>query len=190
MKRLLFFFLVCIGLNAFAQVELVDSSGNSFTQEEVKSDVIKTFDGKVLKGKIEKLSLTDVFYYKTGEEKLSSVQRRLVNTIQYADGRIEVINESLQIKQEIKDYRKIKIVKKKREIANMIEVGSLEAKREGGKTGEFVTVKELERNALIELRKRAALLNADYVYYYNRKVTMGYGDIPEVIVYGKAYKEK
>jgi len=193
--RLIFLTVVlffAVNATLSAQVEYPDTIVKTDVKKEenaIKTDLIKTFDGKVLKVNVKKFTPLEVFYSQPGETKMSSIERRLVNTIKYKSGRLETINTELKVKKKKKDYRKVKVLRKKRDTENHIEIGKIEAKREGAE-GEFVTIRELERNAIIELKKRAALLNADYIYVYDRESSMGYGDIPSLTLYAKAYRKK
>lgn len=188
----LVFVFISFSIVSFSQIEYPDSIAVTTVisdPDSVKTDKMELFNGTTLDVHIKKFSLTDIFYTLAKSDEMVSVERRLVKTITYKTGKIDIINTELKEKKPTKDFRKIKITKKKREVENMIDVGSVEATREG-KSNEFVSVQQLERNALIELKKRAAQLNADYVLITQRKVNMGYGDVPQITLIGTAYQIK
>jgi hypothetical protein len=109
-----------------------------------------------------------------------------VYKIEYKSGEIEVLNEEPQKVRNINDYRKVKVTYNPDDVDGMVEVAKLEAKAEGSDRS-YSTAKTLERSAIIILRRKAALVNAEMVLITDKKVHVAFGEIPFTILYGTAY---
>jgi len=194
-----FFVLISISFIANAQVviaeqddsvkvnkeEIVDST-NQDNQETVVTDIIYQHDGTKLLVDVKKIYLNDLYYSFSGETKVNKMDQRLVHKIEYKTGKKEILNETPSEVREVGDYRKVKVTKNPDDVEGLIEVAKLEAKAEGNDKG-YSTPKTLERSAIIVLRRKAALVNANIVLITDKKSQVAFGEQPTVTLYGTAY---
>ncbi len=200
-KKVLLVILICIlGYHLSAQVILTENAEvekekdstekvtlvQDTTINKVKADTIFRHDGAVMTVDIKKIYLNDLYYSLPGETKVNKMDQRLVHKIIYSSGKIEVLNEKAPEVREVKDYRKVKVTEDPDDIEGLIEVAKLEAVAEGSDRG-YSTPKSLERTAIIVLRKKAALVNADIVLITDKKTNVAFGEIPSVTMQGTAY---
>ncbi|HAF27853.1 MAG TPA: hypothetical protein DCG75_02295 [Bacteroidales bacterium] len=200
MKRLIFilisFFWISIYVDAQViypdqndstnqnQVSEKDTSKSSVTTK--KSDVIFQHDGTKMFVDVKRIYLNDLYYSLPGDSKVNKMDQRLVHKIEYKSGKVEVLNETAPDVREVGDYRKVKVTEDPDDVEGLIEVAKLEAKSEGSDKG-YATPKSLERTAIIVLRRKAALVNADIVLIIEKKSNVAFGEIPATTLYGIAY---
>jgi len=165
--------------------EKVDTT-NQDNQETVVTDIIYQHDGTKLLVDVKKIYLNDLYYSFPGETKVNKMDQRLVHKIEYKTGKKEVLNETPSEVREVGDYRKVKVTKNPDDVEGLIEVAKLEAKAEGNDKG-YSTPKTLERSAIIVLRRKAALVNANIVLITDKKSQVAFGEQPTVTLYGTAY---
>ena len=158
-------------------------------QQEEKTDIVYQHDGTQLQVDVKRIYLNDLYYSFPDETKVNKLDQRLVHKIEYKSGKIEILNETPPDVRKVGDYRKVKVTKKPDDVEGLIEVAKLEAKAEGSDKG-YSTPKSLERTAIIVLRRKAALVNADIVLITNKKSNVAFGEIPSMILYGTAYSYK
>jgi len=165
--------------------EKVDTT-NQDNQETVVTDIIYQHDGTKLLVDVKKIYLNDLYYSFPGETKVNKMDQRLVHKIEYKTGKKEILNETPSEVREVGDYRKVKVTKNPDDVEGLIEVAKLEAKAEGNDKG-YSTPKTLERSAIIVLRRKAALVNANIVLITDKKSQVAFGEQPTVTLYGTAY---
>lgn len=196
-KALLSIPFVIIAYNLNAQVILTENAEvnkkdsteaqvKDTTVKQVKVDTIYRHDGTIMAVDVKKIYLNDLYYSLPGEEKVNKMDQRLVHKIIYNSGKIEVLNEKTPEVREVGDYRKVKVTDNPEDVEGLIEVAKLEAVAEGSDRG-YSTPKSLERTAIIVLRKKAALVNADIVLITDKKTNVAFGEIPSVTLHGTAY---
>ncbi|MEA2107491.1 MAG: hypothetical protein U9P82_12380 [Bacteroidota bacterium] len=154
--------------------------------DELQTDVVYLHDKTVMQVEVKKIYQNNLYYSLPGETKVNQMDQRLVYKIEYKSGKIEVLNEEPQKVRNINDYRKVKVTYNPDDVDGMVEVAKLEAKAEGSDRG-YSTAKTLERTAIIVLRRKAALVNAEMVLITDKKVHVAFGEIPFTILYGTAY---
>lgn len=169
---------------------LQDNTTNEATAGQVLNvDTVYMHDGTILKVDVKKIYLNDLYYSTPGETKVNKIDQRLVHKIIYSSGKIEILNENAPDVRDVGDYRKVKVTKDPGDVEGLVEVAKLEAVAEGSDRG-YSTPKSLERTATIVLRKKAALVNADFVLITDKKVNVAFGEIPSVTLQGTAYSFK
>ncbi|MDY6800466.1 MAG: hypothetical protein SVU94_04495 [Bacteroidota bacterium] len=161
-------------------------SMNESKSDELKTDVVYLHDKTVLKVDVKKIYQNNLYYSLPGDAKVNQMDQRLVYKIEYKSGKTEIINEEPQTVRNINDYRKVKVTYNPDDVDGMVEVAKLEAKAEGSDRS-YSTAKTLERTAIIILRRKAALVNAEMVLVTDKKVHVAFGEIPFTILYGTAY---
>jgi hypothetical protein len=163
------------------EISMNDSKSN-----DLKTDVVYLHDKTVMQVEVKKIYQNNLYYSLPGETKVNQMDQRLVYKIEYKSGKTEIINEEPQKVRNINDYRKVKVTYNLDDVDGMVEVAKLEAKAEGSDRG-YSTAKTLERTAIIILRRKAALVNAEMVLITDKKVHVAFGEIPFTILYGTAY---
>ena len=155
-------------------------------KSEQQTDIVYQHDGTKMLVNVKRIYLNDLYYSLPGDTKVNKMDQRLVHKIEYKTGKVEVLNETAPDVREVGDYRKIKVTNNLRDVEGLIEVARLEAKAEGSDRG-YSTPKSLERTAIIVLRRKAALVNANIVLITVKKTNVAFGEIPSVTLYGTAY---
>lgn len=192
----LIIFLVMLA-SANAQIVFTEDTDSSATNTEQtvqqndttphpNSDVIHRHDGTKMYADVKKIYLNDIYYSLPGQTKVNKMDQRYVHKVEYKSGKIEVLNETASTIRETNDYRKVKVTESAIDIDGLIEVAKLEARVEGSERG-YSTPKTLERSATIVLRKKAASVNADIVLITDKKVSVAFGEVPSLVLYGTAY---
>lgn len=151
-----------------------------------KTDVLYLHDGSKMFVDVKKIYLNDLYYSLPEETKVNKMDQRLIHKIEYKTGKVEILNETPPDTREVGDYRKVKVTENPDDVEGLIEVAKLEAKSEGSDRG-YATPKSLERTAIIVLRRKAALVNANIVLITDKKTNVAFGEIPSVTLYGTAY---
>jgi len=155
-------------------------------KSEQQTDIVYQHDGTKMLVNVKRIYLNDLYYSLPGDTKVNKMDQRLVHKIEYKTGKVEVLNETAPDVREVGDYRKVKVTNNLRDVEGLIEVARLEAKAEGSDRG-YSTPKSLERTAIIVLRRKAALVNANIVLITVKKTNVAFGEIPSVTLYGTAY---
>ncbi|MDX9695773.1 MAG: hypothetical protein RBT49_08285 [Bacteroidales bacterium] len=154
-----------------------------------KTDIIYQHNGTKMFVDVKKIQLNDLFYSLPGETKVSKMDQRLVYKIEYKTGKVEVLNEKPKEIREVGDYRKVKVTYDPKDVDGLIEVAQIEARADGSDSRQS-SLKSLERSAVIELRRRAANINSDIILITDKKTHVAFGEIPNVVMYAKAYSYK
>jgi hypothetical protein len=156
------------------------------SKKQQDTDVIYQHDGTKMLVHVKRIYLNDLYYSLPGDNKVNKMDQRLVHKIEYRTGKVEILNETAPDVREVGDYRKVKVTEDPDDVEGLIEVAKLEAKAEGSDRG-YSTPKSLERTAIIVLRRKAALVNANIVLITDKKSNVAFGEIPAVTMYGTAY---
>ncbi len=154
-----------------------------------KTDIIHQHNGTIMYVDVKKIQMNDLFYSLPGETKVIKIDQRLVYKIEYKTGKIEILNEKPTEIREVGDYRKVKVTYDPKDIDGLIEVAQLEARADGSETRQ-TSLKTLERSAIIVLRRKAALINSDIILVTDKKTHVAFGEIPNIVLYAKAYSYK
>lgn len=202
MKRIILVFLAIFLMSSYIDAQVIypeetdtttlnqneEKEDNSTEIESIeqKTDIIYQHDGNKMLVNVKKIYLNDLYYSLPGETKVNKMDQRLVHKIEYKTGKVEILNETAPEIREVGDYRKVKVTRNPDDVEGLIEVAKLEAKAEGSDRG-YSTPKTLERSAVIILRRKAALVNADIVLITDKKSYAAFGEIPSLTLYGKAY---
>lgn len=156
------------------------------TIQKPNSDIVYRHDGTKMYVDVKKIYLNDLYYSLPGQTKVNKMDQRYVHKIEYKSGKIEILNETASTIRETNDYRKVKVTESAIDVDGLIEIAKLEARVEGSERG-YSTPKTLERSATIVLRKKAASVNADIVLITDKKVSVAFGEVPSLVLYGTAY---
>jgi hypothetical protein len=163
-------------------------------------DKIITFDNEVLVVKVQHITLTEISFIYPFNIKTESINRQKVSQILYADNRIDLFTPFEEEKKELLPIQEERLIVYRRELwerilttENVREVSGLE---KIGPVSAFFEADQinsghnyLEKNGMIRLKKRAAMLHADMILITNKSVHRGYGDFPNIKIEGIAYKK-
>lgn len=163
-------------------------------------DKIITFDNEVLVVKVQHITLTEISFLYPFNTKIESINRQKVSQILYADNRIDLFTPFEEDKKDLLPIQEERLIVYRRELwerilttENVREVSGLE--RIGPVSAFFEAdqinsrLDYLEKNGMIRLKKRAAMLHADIILITNKSVHRGYGDFPNIKIEGIAYKK-
>lgn len=151
-----------------------------------KTDILYQHDGTETRVNVKRIYLNDLYYSIPGETRVIKIDQRLIHKIVYKTGKVEVLNEKASDVREVRDYRKVKVTEDPDEVEGLVEVAKLEAKAEGNDRG-YSTPKTLKRSAIIILRRKGALVNADIVLITGKRSNTAFGEIPSLTLLGTAY---
>lgn len=180
------------------KLNLLSNIGNSSFSID-NFDKIITFDNEVFFVRVQHITLVDVNFIYPLNSVVESVEREKVSQIIYANGNIDLFipfdeahKDSLNyvddrlIVRHRKAWESVQVTEDKSDLAGLIEVGPVNAVYDSDRMR--VDNDFLEKNGLIILKRRAANLDADYVFVIKKTFNKGYGSFPSVSIEGIAYK--
>ncbi len=135
---------------------------------------------------VKKFNYKYISYTDPGKMEMYDIDRRKVYKIIYKSGLVEFINTVEKKIPYNKDWKYILITESEDEINGYTKMGKVKGSSSNSKIE--ATNEELERSAVIMLKKQAAKLEADIVLITNRSYYRAYGEIPSAILKGIAYK--
>ena len=192
----LFFGLFLLANNLDAQIvinentsteEKKDSSEvNNPKTKFIGEDKVYLHNGKTMQVKVKRVYLNELYYIESNDGVVKKMNKKLVHKIEYKSGKLEIVSARASNVRKVGDYRKIKVTKKKKDVEGLVEVIKVKAVAEGSPRRNS-TPKSLERRAIIVLRKKAALLNANIILITDKKVHVAFGETPSVTLKGIAY---
>ncbi|HOT14077.1 MAG TPA: hypothetical protein PK252_04880 [Bacteroidales bacterium] len=162
------------------------------TTSERYDTIVKKTGGK-MKVKITGKNVHEVTFFMPGEKKEKRLSTGYIKELRYADGRIDLIDntpEKITAKDPIllipeSEWKKVEVAKSEIEVKDLVEKEVIEAEAEGKKY--TTTDSFLEKNAIVILRKKAVNLNATKILVIDKIVTREYGEFPKMKVIAKAY---
>ncbi|MBN2520653.1 MAG: hypothetical protein JXB17_09130 [Bacteroidales bacterium] len=160
------------------ETEISDSS--------IIADSLFLFDGSIMLVDVKKFNYKYISYTYPGKMEMFDIDRRKVYKIIYKSGLVEIINTFEKEIPDSKDWKYILITESEDEINGYTKMGKVKGVSSNSKIE--ATNEELERSAVIMLKKQAAKLEADIVLITNRSYYRAYGEIPSTILKGIAYK--
>jgi hypothetical protein len=86
----------------------------------------------------------------------------------------------------VADYKTVIVTFNESDVSGMVELGPVVAHSEGEKVTSSTAL--MEKNAILQLRKKAALMGATKVLVTDKNVQSAYGENPMVEMKGTAYK--
>ncbi len=163
-------------------------------------DKIITFDNEVLIVKIQHITLTEISFLYPYNTRIETINRQKVSQILYADNRIDLFTPFEEDKKELLPIQEERLIVYRREIwENILTTENINDVTGCKKIGPVSAVFEadqvnrnnqyLEKNGMIRLKKRAAILRADMILITNKSIHRGYGDYPTIKIEGIAYKK-
>ncbi len=163
-------------------------------------DKIITFDNEVLVVKVQHITLTEISFLYPFNTKIETINRQKVSQILYADNRIDLFTPFEEQKKDLLPIQEERLIVYRRElwqhilttedireVSGLEKVGPVSAFFEADQINSRLNY--LEKNGMIRLKKRAAMLYADIILITNKSVHRGYGDFPNIKIEGIAYKK-
>ena len=162
-------------------------------------DKIITFDREVFVGKIINVSFSEVRYTFPLDKTVQNLSRSRVSQILYADGRRDlfIALDDAEVKQKElvdtgriivkgqKDWMKVIVTENPGDVNNLMALGEIKTRYEA-ETGNMNN-EELMRHAAINLRKKAASMNAHCVLVETKFFRKPYGELPVVDVTARVF---
>jgi hypothetical protein len=158
----------------------------------VRLDTIIKKSGGRMKVKIEGKNLFEILFKYPGQKITKKMSTSSIKEIRYANGKIEIIDTSpekrpkdwVPVVAEV-EYSKIEIAKDASNVANLVEMGEVEAYYMSRKM--MAENSFLEKNALIILRKKAVTLKATTILVTYKDIVRQYGEFPSIAMKATAY---
>jgi hypothetical protein len=165
-------------------------------------DKIITFDREVFVGKIINISFSEVHFTYPLNMTVQNLSRSRVSQILYANGKRDlfIALDDAQVKQKElvdtgkiivkgqKDWMKVIVTENPVDVNNLLALGEIKTRYEA-ETGNMNN-EELMRHAAINLRKKAAAMNAHCVLVETKFFRKPYGELPVVDVTARAFGYK
>ncbi len=163
------------------------------------ADRIITFQKEVFVGKIQQVTLSDVYFTLPGDTAMQKISRTRISQILYANGRRdlfialddarvkqkELVDTSRIIVKGQKDWMKVQVTEDPAAVNNLLALGEIKTRYEA-ETGN-VNNEELMRRASVALKKKAASMKAHCVLIETKFFHKPYGELPVVEVTATAY---
>lgn len=205
MKRLLTILLIC-----FTSITLFAQKG--------KTDQIVKTNGFIIKANVLSIKGDMITYQLPDEPYAVQIKKTEIQKIIYDDGKIVefskveqtdaiednaandkstkddtpplIIEEKTLSKEDLdsSDWVDIVVTEDPEEVKGLIEVGSITGNAEGNKINTSSSV--LTKIATVDLKKEAALLHATIVLINETEQKRDYGELPELMIKGTAYKKE
>jgi hypothetical protein len=155
----------------------------------VAIDSVFIYTGEIYQCIVRKITATNILISQYDDDKiLYSISRNDVNMIVYKNGTREIFSNFPKQKN-VKDWHNVKITSDPLEVLGFEKIETIIADASSS-LNSSLTSKDLENIALVKIRKKAALLYADFVLITDRQFTKGYGEVPTFTIKGVAYKVK
>lgn len=165
-------------------------------------DKIITFDREVFVGKIINISFSEVHFTCPLDKTIQTLSRSRVSQVLYANGRRDlfIALDDAEVKQKDlvdtgriivkgqKDWMKVIVTENPGDVNNLMALGEIKTRYEG-ETGNMNN-EELMRHASINLRKKAAAMNAHCVLVETKFFRKPYGELPVIDVTARAFGYK
>lgn len=155
-------------------------------------DKIVRKSGKIIECKVTYKNLFEITYITKGEKNESRISTSQVKEIQYADGKVFVVDNTPDkgkkdwaVKKSQQEWEKIVITSEPADVAGMKEKGPIEASFEAQKFN--VDNETMERSILIMLKRKAFNLKASHVLIVDKVVNRMYGELPSMKIKAIAY---
>jgi hypothetical protein len=164
-----------------------------------KLDKIITYDRDVFVGKIYNITFSEVRFTCPPKNGLTAMNKSEISQILYADGRRDVfiplenrtvnqrglVDTTRIIIKNQKDWMSVMVTEDPADVTHLTAMGNLKANYEAsvGNAGN----EELMRQALVILKKKAAVLKSHCVLIETKFFHKAYGDLPSVEVTARAF---
>jgi len=166
---------------------------NKFSKFKRLFDKITTTAGDTLTVLVNKINESTVEFNFPLNHRKEILQKKLITSLIYSDGTIEIIPQSANIKSEKpespkfsdKDWDKVLVVISLDDASGAVDLGEIESRFEGDR----ITVNSayLEKSAMILLKKKAARLGANLIYVSKRDEYRAYGELPNMLIHARAF---
>ncbi len=191
LNKLLAICILCLSFSINAKCNTPTFSNSNDTVALSDFDKIIRIDSTEIIVRINRFSNSDIFYvYPLNKEELS-IPRKTVHKIIYSTGKIETLNplfKEIDVEEETIPWEQVEILDDVSQTDTLIEISDFDALFESTKMK--ISTTQLEKNALIILKKKAANAGGKYLLITNKIIHKAYGDLPSIEMYGKAYRKK
>lgn len=179
----LFFFLIFMMLTSLS----------AQTDQTSVLDTIVKKSGVTVIGKVEGKTKFEVLLRVPGMKDLQRVNNSVIKEIRYGNGTIEVVEaktgqmskEQIQGKQNSKDWTSILVANEGSDLSGYTEKGEIEVRYDATRIN--MSNSELERNAIVLLRKRAAAMGGSVIKVTGKNIVREYGSFPFITMKAMVY---
>lgn len=174
-------FLICFIASMYASKGLAQIT---VQQTKVPKDTIFTLTRDTLIANVTSVSSTKIFY--THPDSLNTekiIERKIVQKIVYASGKVEQYNKPVFISVASTDWRSIIITDNPADVDGM----HLRAVIIGKSSSNVSTAASAKKSAEVMAQKKAANNGGMYILVKNRKELGGYGETPKYYLEGEVY---
>lgn len=162
----------------------------SFPKSKLGIDIMMLMTGEQREVEIRKFSTKFIYYSRPGESTMVQIDRRLVNVVYYRSGRKEVITPKAVDIPQNSEWEKIKVSENPKDVGpTMIEIDVVEVVVEASTREQYVKPQTLENSAFIILKKKAAMLNGEFVLITKKSHSRPYGEAPSLRIEAMVYRK-
>ncbi len=153
-------------------------------QTKVAKDTIFTLTRDTLTASVTSVSSTKIFYtHPDSSNKEKTIERKVVQRIVYASGKVEQYNKPVFINIAATDWRSIIITDNPTDVDGM----HLRAVIIGKSASSVTSATSAKNSAEVMAKKKAANNGGMYLLVKNRKELGGYGEIPKYYLEAEVY---
>lgn len=174
-------YLICFFASICASNGLAQGTA---PQTKVVRDTIFTLTRDTIAANVTSVSSTKIFYtYPDSSNKEKTIERKVVQRIVYATGKVEQYNKPVFINVATTDWRSIIITDNPTDVDGM----HLRAVIIGKSASSVTSATSAKNSAEVMAKKKAANNGGMYILVKNRKELGGYGEIPKYYMEAEVY---
>ena len=174
-------YLMCFVASIYASNGLAQGTA---LQTKVVKDTIFTLTRDTIAANVTSVSSTKIFYtHPDSSNKEKTIERKVVQRIVYATGKVEQYNKPVFINVATTDWRSIIITDNPADVDGM----HLRAVIIGKSASSVTSATSAKNSAEVMAKKKAANNGGMYILVKNRKELGGYGEIPKYYLEAEVY---
>jgi hypothetical protein len=174
-------YLICFFASVYASTGLAQGTA---PQTKVAIDTIFTLTRDTIKANVTSVSSTKIFYTHPDSSTIEKIiERKVVQRIVYASGKVEQYNKPVFINVAATDWRSIIITDNPADVDGM----HLRAVIIGKSASSVTSAIGAKNSAEVMAKKKAANNGGMYILVKNRKELGGYGETPKYYLDGEVY---
>jgi hypothetical protein len=174
-------YLICLFASIYASNGLAQGTT---PQTKVARDTIFTLTRDTIAANVTSVSSTKIFYTHPDSSNIEkTIERKVVQRIVYASGKVEQYNKPVFINVATTDWRSIIITDNPADVDGMY----LRAVIIGKSASSVTSAVSAKKSAEVMAQKKAANNGGMYILVKNRKELGGYGETPKYYIEGEVY---
>lgn len=173
--------IICLAASLFASSGVAQ---NSTAPAVAIRDSIFTLTRDTITANVTSVSASKIFYtHPDSANREMTIERKLVQRIVYASGKVEQYNKPVFVSISATDWRSIIITDNPADVDGM----HLRAVIIGKSATSVTTAASAKKSAEVMAQKKAANNGGMYILVKNRKELGGYGEVPKYYIEGEVY---